>query len=237
MRAAPASSRRPDASGRRRAPAEPACAPPRVRAEELHPTLLGVETAQGVGDQLVGDVPFGIDHEAVVAETAGLRRAALQLAQVDATGGELLQDGDQAARHVGALEDDHGRLVVPGWRRDGVAGDDDEARRWPPVSAMSSASTASPYSSPATRGAIAAQPPSSASLTVRAASAVEFAACSSTPESRWWRKRVHRRGDRDREHDLDVVEPGPRPAEQAVLDVEHDLPLDEQVVGEDQPVL
>ena len=50
----------------------------RVRPEELHAALLGVEVAQAVGQQLVGDVAVGVDDEAVVAEPARLRRPALQ---------------------------------------------------------------------------------------------------------------------------------------------------------------
>ena len=46
-----------------------------------------------------------------------------------------------------------------------------------------------------------------------------------------------RRGHRDREDDLDVGQRRARPAEQALLDVEHDLALDEQVVVEGQRVL
>ena len=51
----------------------------------------------------------------------------LELGQVDRPGRELLQDREQRARPVGALEDDHRRLVVAGRRLDAVAGDDDEA--------------------------------------------------------------------------------------------------------------
>ena len=42
----------------------------RVRAEELHRALLGVQRPQRVGQQLVGDVAVGVDDEAVVAEPA-----------------------------------------------------------------------------------------------------------------------------------------------------------------------
>ena len=44
-------------------------------------------------------------------------------------------------------------------------------------------------------------------------------------------------GDGDREHDLDVVEPLAGDADEAQLDVEHDLPRDQQVVVERQGVL
>ena len=44
-------------------------------------------------------------------------------------------------------------------------------------------------------------------------------------------------GDRDREHDLDVVERLPRPGHEAELDVEDDLAGDQQVVVERQGVL
>jgi hypothetical protein len=46
-----------------------------------------------------------------------------------------------------------------------------------------------------------------------------------------------RRGHRDRQHDLDVVDRGALRRHQAVLDVEHHLALDEQVVVERQLVL
>ena len=42
------------------------------------------------------------------------------------------------------------------------------------------------------------------------------------------------RGHRDREDDLDVGQRRPRPAEQALLDVEDHLALDQQVVVEDR---
>ena len=72
----------------------------RVGAQELHPPLLGVEVAQSVGEELVGDVSVGVDDEAVVAEPAVLGRPRQQVRQVDAARRELLQDRDQAARLV-----------------------------------------------------------------------------------------------------------------------------------------
>ena len=117
----------------------------RVRAEELDPPLLEVQRAQRVGEQFVGDVGLGVDHEAVVAEPAVLGRPAQQVGQVDPPGGELLEDRDQAARRVGALEDDERRC---GRDRCG-AGTPSRAtttnRVWlPGWSAMSPASTSSP---------------------------------------------------------------------------------------------
>src|SRR5215211_7511950 len=44
----------------------------RIRTQKLHAALLGMEIAQHVGQQLVGDVPVGVDHEAVVAQAARL---------------------------------------------------------------------------------------------------------------------------------------------------------------------
>src|SRR3954452_12343418 len=93
----------------------------RIRAEELHAALLGVEITQHVGQQLVGDVAVGVDDEAVVAQPPRLGRAALQARQIDAPGGKLLQDRDETPRLVGPLVHDQRGLVVTGWRGDAVA--------------------------------------------------------------------------------------------------------------------
>ncbi len=98
----------------------------RVRAEELHLGLLGRQVPQAVGDELVGDVAFEVDEEAVVAE-APLRRPRLELREVDGTRRELLEDREQRTRPVLALEADDAGLVVAGRRRDAVA-DEHEAR-------------------------------------------------------------------------------------------------------------
>ena len=98
----------------------------RVGTEELHRALLGVQGAHRVGHQLVGDVGVGVDDEAVVAEAAGLGRAAEQVGQVDPPGGELLQDRDQAARLVGPLVDDEPGAVVARRRRDALPSDEHE---------------------------------------------------------------------------------------------------------------
>ena len=121
-------SRRPRATERRRARGlDSAWAPGgRIRAEELHRALLGVQRPHRVGQQFVGDVRLGVDDEAVVAEAAGLGRAAREVRQVDPAGRELLQDRHEAARLVGALVDDERGLVVAGGCRDAVTGHDDE---------------------------------------------------------------------------------------------------------------
>jgi len=62
-----------------------------VGAHELHFGVLRLERTERVGHDLVGDMAFEIDKEAVVAETTA-GRAGLELGEVDATGGELLQD-------------------------------------------------------------------------------------------------------------------------------------------------
>src|SRR5690606_2876795 len=62
----------------------------RVGAEELHVLDLRLQLAEAVGHDLVADVPVEVDHEAVVAEPL-LRRAGLELGQVDGPSGELLQ--------------------------------------------------------------------------------------------------------------------------------------------------
>ena len=73
---------------------------------------------------------------------------------------------------------------------------------------------------------------------VRAASAVEFGGPQLGLRHLVAQERVALRGgDRDREHDLHVGERRARPGHQAVLDVEHDLALDEQVVAERELVL
>ena len=73
---------------------------------------------------------------------------------------------------------------------------------------------------------------------MRAASAVELAARSSACGSSDAQVRVALRGGhRDRQHRLDVGQRGARLGQQAVLDVEHDLALDQQVVAERQLVL
>ncbi len=94
----------------------------RVRAEELHLGLLGREVAQAVGDELVVEVAFEVDEEAVVAEVA-LGGPRLELGDVDRARRELLQDREQRARAVLALEAHDRRLVVTGRRGHAVAHD------------------------------------------------------------------------------------------------------------------
>ena len=87
-------------------------------------------------------------------------------------------------------------------------------------------------------GAIAAEPVPASSATMRAASAVELAARSSACGSCGPHVRVTlRRRHRDRQHRLDVGQRRARLGQQAVLDVEHHLALDQQVVAERQLVL
>ena len=76
---------------------------------------LAREVAQRVGDHLVGDVTFAVDEEAVVAESL-LGRARLELGEVHVAGRELLEDAEQRARAVLALEAHDRRLVVTGGR-------------------------------------------------------------------------------------------------------------------------
>ena len=99
----------------------------RVRAEELHRSLLRVQRAHRIGEQLVVDVAVGVEDEAVVAQPAALGGSAEQVAEVDPSRGELLQDADQAARLVGALVDDERGAVVAGRGRDAVGADKNEA--------------------------------------------------------------------------------------------------------------
>ena len=42
----------------------------RIRAEEFHPGLVGVQISQAVRDNFVGDVALKVDDEAIVAQTA-----------------------------------------------------------------------------------------------------------------------------------------------------------------------
>src|SRR4051812_44754742 len=83
-----------------------------VAAEELDTALLGVERTHRVGEELLGDVAFGVDDEAVVAEAALLRRPTDQVAEVDPARGELLEDADQAAGLVCSLVDDERGAVM-----------------------------------------------------------------------------------------------------------------------------
>ena len=68
-----------------------------VGAEELDSGQPGVQVAEAVGDDLVGDVTLEVDDEAVVAERL-LRRARLELGQVDVPRRELAEDRVEAAR-------------------------------------------------------------------------------------------------------------------------------------------
>ena len=83
-----------------------------IGAQELHGTLLGAEVAQGVGDEFVADVPLGVENEALVTESAALGRPRGHVCEIDAARGELLENGDQAARFVGPLVDDDRGAVM-----------------------------------------------------------------------------------------------------------------------------
>ena len=76
-----------------------------VGTHELHFGVLGLERTQRVGHDLVGNVPFEIDEEAVVAQ-ATTRGPGLELGEVDAASRELLKDRQQLTGFVGALEHD-----------------------------------------------------------------------------------------------------------------------------------
>ena len=93
-----------------------------VGAEELHLCLLRGQVAEAVGDELVVEMALEVDEEAVVAEVA-LGRPRLELGDVDGPGRELLEDGEQRAGAVLALEAHDRGLVVPGGSRDAVAHD------------------------------------------------------------------------------------------------------------------
>ena len=160
-----------------------------------------------------------------------------QLGQVDPPGRELLEDRDQAARLVGPLEDDDRGLVVAGRRGDAVAGDE---RR------SGSGCRGGPRCRRrGRRGRRARRRPRGAMAAVRRVVVprrragpprrCELAAAARPPAARAAQERVALgRGHRDRQHDLDVGERRARQGQQAVLDVEHDLALDEQVVVEGQ---
>ena len=115
----PTSSRRPGASGRRRARA------PSWRGRRRRGTSRGTSrrpawraaSRRQSATQLVGDVALEVDDEAVVAEAPALVGRLSSFVEVDAPGRELLQDRDEAARLVGALEHDDRGLVVAGRRR------------------------------------------------------------------------------------------------------------------------
>ena len=96
----------------------------------------------GVGHDLVGDVALAVDEEAVVAE-ALLGRPRLELGEVDRARRELLEDPEQRARAVRALEAHDRRLVVAG--RAGTPRPTSTKRVWfSGWSSMSGASTSSP---------------------------------------------------------------------------------------------
>ena len=101
---------------RQRRDAGPLPVGPRVGAEEAH---LGADPAQAhqrLADPLVEHVALEVDREAVGAHRL-LGRARLEPGHVDAAGGELLEQGEQATGVVVALEQHHGRLVGAGRRR------------------------------------------------------------------------------------------------------------------------
>src|SRR5665647_716683 len=88
-----------------------------LRAGDLDAAMVPIENsveggvsatldALASGDPLVVDVSLAVDGEAVVTEpaTVGPR---LDPGQVDAAGGELLEQLEQASRVVLALEEDH----------------------------------------------------------------------------------------------------------------------------------
>ena len=93
-----------------------------IGAEELHLCLLRGQVAEAVGDELVVEMALEVDEEAVVAEVA-LGRARLELGDVDGPGRELLEDREQRAGAILALEAHDRGLVVPGGRGDAVAHD------------------------------------------------------------------------------------------------------------------
>ncbi len=85
---------------------------------------------------------------------------------------------------------------------------------------------------------MAARPASPPAPTARAASAVELAARCSTPRDLPIEERLALgRGDGDRHDRLHVGQCGAGPAQQALLHVEDDLALDEELVVEGQGVL
>ena len=102
------------------------------------------QVAQAVGHELVAEVALEVDDEAVVAE-ALLGGPGLELGEVDGPGRELLEDGEQRARAVGALEHDDRRLVVAGGRRDAASRATSTKRvAFSGWSSMSAASTSRP---------------------------------------------------------------------------------------------
>lgn len=85
----------------------------RIRPEELDLALLGVEVAQRVGHELVGDVALAVDEEAVAPQPT-LHGTRFELREVDGPRGELLEDAEERPRPVLPLEADDRRLVVAG---------------------------------------------------------------------------------------------------------------------------
>jgi len=97
-----------------------------IRAKKFYIALFGVQIAQRVGHQLVLNVSVGVHDEAIIAESASFRRARQQNRQIDSSRGELLQNGNQTSGFVGPLEHDYRRLVVASRAGHGIFADQDE---------------------------------------------------------------------------------------------------------------
>ena len=87
--------------------------------------ILHLQVPKAIGDYLVGDMPFKVDQEAVVAKALS-SRTRLQPCEVDRPGSKFLKDAEQASWPIRILEYHYGCLVVPGWRRNTIGGNNYE---------------------------------------------------------------------------------------------------------------
>ena len=105
----------------------PAAGRPAGRTRGSAPRRRSAQPHQRLADPLVEHVALEVDREAVRAHRL-LGRARLEPGHVDAAGGELLEQREQAAGVVVALEQHHRRLVGAGRLRQRTgAGDEHEA--------------------------------------------------------------------------------------------------------------
>jgi len=98
----------------------------RIRTEELHAASLHVEVPQTVRNDLVVDMTFQIDDEAVITETS-LCRTTLEFGEVDVARRELSQDRVETSWFVRRLEDHYRGLVMSRRRRNSRRRGQDEA--------------------------------------------------------------------------------------------------------------
>ena len=209
-----------------------------IGAEELHRALLGMQRPDRVGDEIVGDVSVEVHHEAVVAEATVLGGPRDQVRQVDPAGRELLEDRDQAAGLVGALVDHERRLVVTGARRDSLFRHEDETG----LVAGVITDVLGEDLETVERGRDSGRDGGERGPALLGHDPGAFGGGVGGTQIGLGHDPAEkgvalRRGDRDRHHGLDALEGRARRREQAVLDVEHQLPLDQQVLVEGEVVL